>query len=208
MEAIRSDTPLGVVVVAASYGGVEALRAVLERLPGDFPAPVLVVQHRSPVPDYLAAILRRRTALVVTDVGEEAVELGTGVYVLAPRTRYQVTREALLPEGTTLAPADDVMASAARAHGSRTCAVVLTGRREDGARGVRAVKRVGGYVIAQDPGTARAPEMPRAAMATGCTDLVLPLQVVGPALVAIVMAPGAIDMFPRSPRPWADISVP
>jgi two-component system chemotaxis response regulator CheB len=100
------------------------------------------------------------------------------------------------------------MSSAARAHGSRTCAVVLTGRRQDGAGGVRAVKRVGGYVMVQDPTRARAAEMPRAAVATGCADLVLPLPVVGPALVAIAMSPGAIDMFPRSPRPWADISAP
>jgi two-component system chemotaxis response regulator CheB len=45
--------------------------------------------------------------------------------------------------------------------------------------------------------------MPTAAIATGCVDLVLPPRVLGPALVAMTLAPGAADWFNAPPRPWA-----
>lgn len=104
-------------------------------------------------------------------------------------------------------PADEVMVSAARAFGPRVCAVVLTGRGNDGAIGVRAVKGAGGMTLAQAASDARAPEMPTAAAATGCVDLVLPLRVIAPALVSLAMAPGAAQMFALPPRPWADLAV-
>ena len=51
----------------------------------------------------------------------------------------------------------------------------MTGMLNDGANGVRAVKRAGGFVIAQDQETSIIWGMPRAAIETGVVDLVLPL---------------------------------
>jgi two-component system chemotaxis response regulator CheB len=59
--------------------------------------------------------------------------------------------------------------------------------------GVQALKWMGGRVLVQDPATARAAGMPRAAIETGLADYVIPLEMIPAALVALVMAPGVAD---------------
>jgi two-component system chemotaxis response regulator CheB len=78
-------------------------------------------------------------------------------------------------------------------------AVVLTGMGEDGARGVRAIRRRGGFVLAQDESSAEHFDMPRAAIETGRVDLVLPLCRMGFALTALVM--GREEAVARHPDP-------
>jgi two-component system chemotaxis response regulator CheB len=66
---------------------------------------------------------------------------------------------------------------------------VLTGTGSDGDRGVCAVKRAGGKVIAQDQQSSAFFGMPRAAIGTGSVDLVLPLDEIAPALVGLAANP-------------------
>lgn len=207
-DEVTGGSPFDVVLVAASLGGVHALSRLVSALPADFPAPVLVVQHRSPAaPDLLAGILRRVAAMAVTDAKPGPLRRST-VHVLPPRGGYLFDRHGELSAAeVTRHPADDLVISAAQRFGRRACAVVLTGTGSDGASGLRAVKAAGGATLAQSPGEARAPGMPTAAAATGCVDLVLPLRVLAPALVSLVMAPGAAPMFNLPPRPWAELAV-
>jgi two-component system chemotaxis response regulator CheB len=62
--------------------------------------------------------------------------------------------------------------SAAAVFDERVVAVVLSGGKDDGARGVLRVRARGGKVIVQDPSTCTHPEMPRAAIATGTVDFI------------------------------------
>jgi two-component system chemotaxis response regulator CheB len=102
--------------------------------------------------------------------------------------------------------ADPLIVSAAECFGRGALCVILTGLLRDGARGVRAVKRHGGRTIVEHPATARAGDMPSAALSTGCVDLAVPLSHVPAALIALTMAPGAADLF-RVPTPcWADLA--
>ena len=199
--------PFDVVVLAASTGGIRALRTVVAGLPAAFPTPVLVVQHRSPGPhDLLTGILRGSAALPVRPA--TAGPLDPGVHVCPPRTSADLALGRTLP----LDPcdsghcADRTMEGAARAFGRRVLAVVLTGRLSDGAAGVRAVRRAGGRVLAQDPADAEAPGMPSAALATGCVEHVVPLRLVAPAVVAYTMAPGAADLLNVPVPPWARLT--
>jgi two-component system chemotaxis response regulator CheB len=195
-----------VVALAASAGGLKALMEILGGLPADFPAPVLIAQHRSAeMPDLLPALLGHRTRLRVKRAEEGEVPK-PGVVYTAPAGRH-------LEVGTSgqlqvwranrvrfVRPSADLLfESLARTHGGRSVAVVLTGMGDDGARGVRAIRRAAGFVIAQDEDTAEHPEMPRAATATAAVDLVLPLYRVAFALTALVM--GAEDAVARHKTP-------
>jgi two-component system chemotaxis response regulator CheB len=83
-------------------------------------------------------------------------------------------------------PSIDVLfESAADVYGRGVIGVVLTGANEDGAAGLRYVRARGGFAIVQDPVTAEREEMPRAALAAGEVDRVLPLARIAPTLVEL-----------------------
>ncbi|MGR6965149.1 chemotaxis protein CheB [Geodermatophilus sp. URMC 61] len=202
LPAPRGD--FAVVVLAASTGGVRALRRVVSGLPSVFPVPVLVVQHRSPgAPQLLTDLLRAAGTLPVRTATPGPLE--HGITVLPARTTADVhpNGHLTLRPCPTAATVDDLLTSAAATFGPRVLAVVLTGRLSDGAAGVRAVRREGGRVLVQDPDDAEAPGMPSAALATGCVEHALPLDLVAPALVAYTMAAGAADLFAVPVPPWA-----
>ena len=184
--------PIAMVALAASAGGLAALTEVLSKLPADFPAPVVVVQHLDPRHRSLMAdILSRRCLLRVKEAQHgEALTPGT-VYIAPPDYHLLVNADGTLALTRServhfVRPSADLLfASAAAAFANRTAAVVLSGTGRDGDQGVRAVKRAGGTVIAQDQATAEFFGMPAAAIETGSVDLSLPLNEVAPALVAL-----------------------
>jgi len=186
------------IAIVASLGGIEALHEVLSALPAEFPAAVAVCQHVSPQsPLALPRILGRRSRLPVSSaLHGEPISPGR-VYTAPPDQHLMVSRDrrVVLSHGQKVKccrPAGDpLLVSAAGAYGERTLGVVLTGLNTDGAAGTQAIKWTGGMVLAQDRASCRAARMPLAAIATGCVDLVLPLEAIGPAIVALVMAPGA-----------------
>jgi two-component system chemotaxis response regulator CheB len=201
--------PAGLVVLAASFGGLSAIRTVLGALPDTFPLPVVVILHRGETSgDPLTGILRRGCRLPVQE-GFDGARLAAGTVTVLLTGR----RTALAADGTLrqrLAPgsrvsADAAMRDAACHYGASAIAVVLTGKLSDGAAGVQAVKRAGGIVIVQDPAECAAPGMPTAALATGCVDHRLPLAMIGPTLIALAMAPGAADLLRVPMAPWAKL---
>jgi two-component system chemotaxis response regulator CheB len=186
----------GLVVLAASAGGLDPLLSVVGALGADFPLPIAVVLHRTPhAPSRLAAILQRRTRLAVRDAcAGDLLRAGT-VYV-APPAQHLVVR----PDGTldcvdghrerhVLSSANPLLASASAAFDGRVIAVVLSGSGMDATDGVQAVKAGGGTVIVQDRATARFFGMPGAAIATGVVDQVLPVDAIAPCLMRLAGAP-------------------
>jgi two-component system, chemotaxis family, protein-glutamate methylesterase/glutaminase len=191
--------PLGsgafdVVACASSAGGLNALTELLSRLPGDFPAAVAVVQHldrrhRSLVADILA----RRTRLSVKEA-EAGDKLRAGTVYIAPPNRHLLVnpdRRLELADSELvhfLRPSADLLfESVAAVFRDRAIGVVLSGTGLDGSMGVRAIKSMGGTVIAQDPKAAEFRGMPDEAIATGNVDFVLPLAEIADALVTLIM---------------------
>jgi two-component system chemotaxis response regulator CheB len=195
---IRRATPqFDVVAIGASAGGVEALHIVVEALPVDFPAAVLVVQHMDPRHrSMLAGLLARRSRLRVKQATHgEVIEAGT-VYIAQPDAHLVVRDGRLLLTDTKQVhfsrPSIDLLfESVADAYGDRAISVILSGSGVDGADGTRTIKAKGGTTIAQSPSSAAHGGMPQAARATGCVDVTLPLEEIGPAIVNLVApAPG------------------
>ncbi len=182
-----------VVAFAASAGGLHALSEVLGGLRDDFPAALLVVQHLDPRHrSLMAEILERRTPLQV-QTAREGKQVAAGVvYVAPPDQHLLVDPRGIIRLTQTelvhfLRPSADLLfESVAGAYGERSVAVVLSGSGSDGAMGVQAIKKKGGTVIVQDEATSEFFGMPEAAIRTGCTDFILPLDEIALALVSIV----------------------
>ncbi|HEY1378301.1 MAG TPA: chemotaxis protein CheB [Gemmataceae bacterium] len=202
----RPAPAFDLVALAASAGGLAVLRQLLGGLPADFPAAVVVAQHRSAAgPNCLPEILRRSARLPVMSAADGDVPRPGVVYVALPGRHLVVTAAGTFDTGRS-APgvlvrpsADLLFASVADRYGGRVVAAVLSGMGSDGARGVRAVRGAGGFVIAQDGATAAYPGMPQSAVDTGRVDLVLPLRRLAFALTALVM--GGEAACARHPAP-------
>jgi two-component system chemotaxis response regulator CheB len=182
-----------VVAIAASAGGLFALRAVLGRLPEGFPAAVLVVQHLDPRHrSLMAQVLGRRTTLPVGEAAD-GDHLRPGTVFIAPPDRHLLVNAggALSLTQTELVhfvrpSADLTFDSLAAAYEDRAIAVVLSGTGSDGSLGVQAIKQRGGTVIASDQATSEFFGMPAAAIQTGAVDFILPLDEIAPALITLV----------------------
>ncbi len=187
-----------VVALAASMGGLKAIRTILSALPADFPAAILVVQHLNPnCPSQLPEILDQWTALQVKPAATGDVLRPGTVYVAVPAHHLLVQPNGTLllsdtPKMNFVRPAaDKLLMSMASTYKSRAIAVVLTGSGSDGALGLLAIKKQGGVAIAQDQSTSEFFNMPGAAIGTGKVDWVLPIEAIASMLVHLVTSEAA-----------------
>src|SRR5215212_8134984 len=184
-----------IIVVGASAGGIEALRALAGGLPADLPASLFVVLHTSPEsPAMLADILDRSGRLrALSPKDGDRIRPGT-IYV-APPDRHlliepNVMRVTRGPKENRFRPAvDPLFRSAAQTYGPRVVGVILTGYLDDGTAGLWAVKQLGGATVVQDPHEALAPSMPASAMRQVRVDHCLPVEEIAPLLVRLASRP-------------------
>ncbi len=180
-----------IVVVGASAGGVEALRALVGGLPADFPGSVFVVMHTAPdSPGVLAQILDRSGPLPAANAtNRERIRPGH-IYVAPPDMhlllepgRIRLTHG---PKENRFRPAvDQLFRSAAAVYGPRVVGVILTGGLDDGTSGLLTVKRLGGVAVVQNPEEAFMPSMPQSALAQVEVDYMLPLAEIAPMLARL-----------------------
>lgn len=184
-----------VVVVAASAGGVGALRALVAELPQNLPAAVLVVLHlpaeaRSTLPSLLA----RSGPLPARHV-RDGDPLRRAVVQIAPPGQHLVVdgprlRLSAAPREHGLRPAaDPLLRTAAATYRARVCAVVLSGTRSDGAAGASRVLRSDGVVIVQDPEEASFGEMPTRTLELTGTPHVLPVRDIAALITTLAYTP-------------------
>jgi two-component system chemotaxis response regulator CheB len=170
-------------VLGVSAGGLQALMKIIPALPAAFPLPIAIVQHLGVRSDaYLAGLLNRNSAIEVKEA-EDKETLSPGTAYLAP-AGYHLLIE---PDKSFSLSVDDkvnfsrpsidlLFESAADAFGETLIGVVLTGANSDGAQGLKAIKRRGGLAVVQNPKTAEASFMPRAAIAATAVDHIVELE--------------------------------
>jgi len=182
------------VVIGVSAGGIEALKVILPGLPKFFPLPIVIVQHRDGRSDsFLAEYLNRTSGVAVTEA-EDKEPLFAGRAYLAP-SGYHLLIESDRSFSLSVdarvhhsCPSIDVLfESAADVFGESLIGVVLTGANADGAQGLRAIKACGGLAIVQDPETAQATAMPRAALESTQVDYIVGLRQIAPLLIQMSM---------------------
>lgn len=205
MSAPRRGTghPRGcssVIVVGASAGGVEALRAVVAGLPPDLPAPVVVVLHIPPgSPSALPGILDRAGPLPAV-AAEHLGALQDGVVHVAPADHHVLVADGSLrlsggPAENGHRPAiDPLFRSAALAYGPRAIGVVLSGTRDDGTAGLAAIAARGGRALVQDPQDAGYASMPEHALDQVLDAGVHPAAELGPVLADLARRPGTLPV--------------
>jgi two-component system chemotaxis response regulator CheB len=159
------------IVMGSSAGGLYALKKLLPSLPESFPCPIMIVQHVSPASDnYMVRMLNELSAITVKEADEKEPVVPGTAYVAPPDYHLLVERDFTLSlsmeeKVNYSRPSIDVLfETAADAYGARLMGIVLTGANADGALGLKAIKKHGGYTLVQDPQDAESPVMPRAAI--------------------------------------------
>jgi two-component system chemotaxis response regulator CheB len=178
-----------VIAIGASTGGPQALAGLLAELPSDLSAAVVVVQHMADgFMEGLAGWLDGTCALPVA-VGAHGRRLQPGTVTIAPSGLNLVVHEHLRvtthqppPSQYHVPGIDATMSSVALAVGADAIGVLLTGMGRDGAEGLKRMRDIGAFTIAQDEETSAVYGMPAAAVAIDAVDRQLPLSEIGAAL--------------------------
>jgi two-component system chemotaxis response regulator CheB len=175
--------PRRILAIGASTGGPKAILHLLQGLPKDLAAAVLVVQH---IADGFATgfadWLNREAALPVC-VATTGSELQSGQVLIAPNRAHLTVKSNRValedsPPLHNCRPAVDALflSLAAGQRATETVAVLLTGMGTDGASGMTALQKQGAYTIAQDEASSAVFGMPKAAIERGAAVQVLPLE--------------------------------
>ncbi len=194
----RRIPAIEVVVIGSSTGGPNALTAILESLPEDFPVPVLIVQH---LPENFTTFLAKRldtvSALHVREAAHRTL-IEPGNVWIAPGNLHLETRSTTRgielatidgPLVNSCKPAADVLfRSAAKCYGASVLAIVLTGMGQDGLDGCRDISAAGGQVVVQDRATSVVWGMPGQVAEAGLAESVLPVSEIGAEIVRRVEA--------------------
>lgn len=190
----RGAVPL--VGIGASAGGPAAAAAVLARLPADFPAALILVQHVDPkfVPG-LASWLAQQARLPVRPAlagdrpqpGTLLIAASADHLVLTPGGALAYTAD---PVSYPYRPSVDVFfESAAQNWRGMLIGVLLTGMGRDGAKGMLALRQAGHLTIAQNQASSAVYGMPKAAAALGAAADILPLDLIADRLVEVIGRP-------------------
>ncbi|MGW8956156.1 chemotaxis protein CheB [Paenibacillus sp. NPDC055715] len=186
------------VAVGCSTGGPRALRTLLERIPGDFPAPIVIVQHMPP--NFTRSLAQRLNTLSPLRVveAEQGMRLETGTAYIAPGG-YQLR---IVPGGSGKYTVSLMTEEARNGHRPSVDTmfesllpltslerhlVLLTGMGSDGAKMMKKLYDAGVQsTFAENEETCVVYGMPRSAVELKCVRHLLPMQEIAPKLVQVV----------------------
>lgn len=180
-----------IVAIGASAGGLDALERFFDELPVDIGAAIVVIQHLSPDhKSMMDNLLSRHTSMPVSMAENGLLVQPNHVYLIPPGKNMTLAGSHLRlapksPHQLSL-PIDLFFNSLAKEFGNRCVGVILSGTGSDGTRGAVAINDAGGFLLAQDPETAKFDGMPRSVIATGLVDEVMPPEMLAARVAAHV----------------------
>lgn len=180
------------VVIGASAGGIKTISVILSCLPADFPISVIIVQHQHPSASGYLVDLLNKTCLLHVKEAEDKENIKAGVVYIAPPNYHLMIEDdrtfsiSLFERVSYAIPSIDVLfETAADVYKEKLIGIILTGANDDGSRGLRKIKDLGGFSVVQDPATSEFDLMPKAAIAATKTDLILTVERIGRFLAGI-----------------------
>lgn len=180
------------IVLGGSAGAMPALLNLVDQLPPELPAAVLVVLHFAAEMDGRLPVqrLRRNTALPCQLAVEGMIPENGQLYLAPPDRHLLVSGPKILvragPRENRFRPAVDALfRSAAVSFGQKTTGVILSGMLHDGSAGIEFIKRCGGFAVVQDPDDSQYPSMPATAISAVPVDYIVPVSGMGALLVQL-----------------------
>lgn len=174
-----------VLAIGASTGGTEAIRTILEKLPANSPGAVVVIHMPE---NFTAAYANRLNHQCKVHVKEaEDGELVSDGKVLVARgghhlsvyqrgAEFRVRVEKTIPVNRHMPSVDVLFESVSKICQKNAMGVILTGMGGDGAKGLKKMRDVGSFTIAQDEKSSVVFGMPRVAIELGAASKVLHLR--------------------------------
>ncbi len=178
------------VVIGASYGGLEAIKLVLNELPSNMEIPVIVVLHigNNNIDSFLELLNKGEKHTVKEVEEDEVIKAGT-IYFAPPNYHLQVENEHSFSLSTAekvnfSRPSIDVLfETAAWTFKNGLLGILLTGSNSDGAEGLKTIKEFGGTTIVENPETAFAKTMPLSGIKKSSPDFILNLDEIAKKIV-------------------------
>jgi two-component system chemotaxis response regulator CheB len=194
-QRVIEKRKIDAVVLASSTGGPKALSRFFSLLPGNFPVPIIIVQHNSSGFDKSFAQWLGAYSALKVKLAEEGETPKPGAVYIAQTDKHlelRLTNGQMTlhynddePENNQKPAADVLFRTAAEDLKKSVISVVLTGMGGDGGAGTRKIKEMGGITLAQDEASSLIYGMPKAAAETGCLDMALPLDLIPAELVRL-----------------------
>ncbi len=170
------------VAIGVSTGGPPVVQHILDNLPADFPAGIMVAQHMPATFTKAFADRLNRTSALQVKEAEPGDRLTKGVVLIGRGGKHLVLNRSgtqvladlpTKPEDLLYFPSADVLFSSAVAiFGSQVLGVILTGMGQDGLKGLKELDGVHGTIVAQNEETCVVYGMPKAVVDAGIADIV------------------------------------
>ena len=167
-------------VIGGSAGSLSMVLKLLPLLKKEMNVAIVIVFHRKQTDDtMLVDMLSSRTEFSVKEAGDKD-ELTPGTIFLAPPDYHllieknkTITLDASEKVNYSRPSIDVTFETAADAYGQKMICMLLSGANADGVDGLQTAKKLGSYIIVQDPDSAEVPYMPREAVENVPVDLLL-----------------------------------
>lgn len=173
---MKRDFPI--VCVGGSAGGLDAYIRLLRHLPADMGAAIVIVNHITMAPTILHHALAHCTPMPVQLIDEGMAIVPDRVFIIPSNRDLHIDGAAfrLAPISKPRGWPDVItvfLKSVTHCWDGQIVAVIVSGYDGDGAAALCGIRAAGGVAIAQKLSSAKQPDMPESAIATGCIDFIL-----------------------------------
>lgn len=191
-----------IIVMGASAGGFDALKAIVKGLPPSLDASIFIVWHMSPnIRGVLPDVLNSVNTIYAAHAHDNEAILPNRIYVAPPDHHLLIedghVRVTHGPKENRFRPAvDPLFRSAAFTYRNRVIGVILSGALDDGTSGLWAVKNYGGVAVVQDPADAEVSSMPESALRAVQVDYTAPVAKMAALLTSLSQQAAGLNIIP------------